>query len=94
MTAREFRKYLDVETAENPVKGITKMSVLQWDEKAVAEDNKEVPVKRYVLWHTLPPVAPLMLETITSLMMITVSFTPLGLEIFFGILNSFSKFFS
>ena len=94
MTSKEFKKYLDVETAENHANSVTKMSVLQWDEKAVAEDNKDIPVKRYVLWHTLPPVAPLMLETLTSLMMITVSFTPLGLELFLGILNSFAKFFS
>ena len=93
MPRKEFTKYLDVERIESFKNNITKMYVLKWDEKAVAEDNRNVPVKRYVLWHTMPSLIPLALETVTSLMMIMISFTPLGLEIFSAVSDLFVRLF-
>ena len=90
----QFRENLDVEKAEYCGKGLTRMTVLKWNDRILSGNNRNIPVKRYFLWHTMPSFMPYAVETLTSLMMIIVSCTPFGIELFQTSFSFFLEFFS
>ncbi|MBR1592033.1 MAG: hypothetical protein IJ666_03365 [Ruminococcus sp.] len=94
VTSKEFEGIFDVENAEYLGRGITRLSVLQWDDRTVQLNDMSIPVKRYTLWHTIPSFAPTAAETLTSLLIIFTMYTPFGTGWFLKVFDSFAKFFT
>ena len=87
----DFRQHFDIESCEYKGWGIVKMTALEW-KGSLTEEN--MSARRYSVWHVFPPLAPLAVETLTSLLFILFSCTPAGILIFNAVMNTFLKFFS